>query len=230
MRFLCTAAACLLLPPCYLAGLEFESTALSKSAQPDDLEVPFTFKFVNSSSDEIQIHEVDTSCSCTSATSSQPVYLAGENGTVDIIYSPGNSVGDIQESATVLYSLVGSDDRRSIELTLNVHVPEIVVVEKRMLHWGLSESNWRWRSVTVSIADGHDAKFMGIEAAGAPSFNFETLSNDNLHVICVQPTEEVRHKEPQEDNFHAYETAFILTDHPVRRYSRIPLKMLITNN
>ena len=165
------------------AELEFEAETIELKAAPEDLKSGGVFRFINRGNDPITISEVKTSCGCTTADLEKKEYQPGESGEIEAFLTIGNRRGQQRKRIQVF---TDSPKERIHSLTLVVDIPEILVVQPRMLVWRRSEPN-EPKTITAKIV--HDGPFR-INSVDAPDDDFRIeykLLDSGRRCISPQP-------------------------------------------
>ena len=74
------------------AGIEFETTALTKAVALGDESAEFVYKFKITGDKPVRITKIEVSCGCLEASSAKSEYAAGESGEVVVIFGIGSSM------------------------------------------------------------------------------------------------------------------------------------------
>jgi len=145
------------------AGLEWSTTDLQTAAAPGQQTVSVTFPFRNAGDKPVRILSLDPSCSCVSATPDKGVCASGASGEIRIALALGGYSGRVRRSVAVT-----TDDAkgRSVELTLTVDIPEVVVITPRFLFWRVGEQAGE-KVVDVVVTDPKTTTLGEIECANA---------------------------------------------------------------
>jgi hypothetical protein len=135
---LLVACCAVLLCPMARAGLTFEKTLLSKTANHSDTQVSADFKFKVTGGKTITISDVATYCSCLKAKTKdgKTEFKDGEEGVIETAFSLGTFEGEVTKQVVVI-----SDDPEQKEITLGVTVtiPPLYKVEPEHLIWTVGD-------------------------------------------------------------------------------------------
>lgn len=135
MRFILVFCFALFaLPALCRAGLVFERASLDAEADPCDAVFKFAFRFRNAGPETVKIADISTSCGCTRAEADRPSYAPGEEGAVLGEFEIGDRRGRQEVRIAVSSGLPGSP--RTV-LSLNLDIPEVLALPRRMLFWKL---------------------------------------------------------------------------------------------
>jgi len=126
-------ALCAVLPA---AELAFESTKKDVSAGADATRVDVDFPFTNASGQPVTITRFQSNCSCMTVAvqGGKQRYEPGESGVVRATFDVQNLSGEVERFA-VLWLEGDPEDKPSVKLNVNFHIPEVVKVEPKTVKW-----------------------------------------------------------------------------------------------
>jgi len=140
-------------------ALEWKTETLSVTTAPFQSELAVVFEFTNRSSKPVQIHEIETTCSCLRADSDLKVYPPGASGKITANFAVGDRGGLYERGITVITDEPGSPAR----LILRVEVPDVAVVTPRSVAWTLS-GPFAEKSVDITCAPEVEIEFSRTQA------------------------------------------------------------------
>ncbi|MGI9243902.1 MAG: DUF1573 domain-containing protein [Verrucomicrobiales bacterium] len=126
LMVLATAMAC-------AADLKFETRTVELKATPSDEELEAQFSFKNTGDSDVEITELDISCSCLLASTDKKVYAPGDSGKLDVIFKLGSFTGYQKKGLTV----VTKDKRTRVEV--GVQIPNVVTITPEIAEWQIGE-------------------------------------------------------------------------------------------
>lgn len=118
------------------AGIEFETTALTKAVALGDESVEFVYKFKITGDKPVRITKIEVSCGCLEAFSAKSEYAAGESGEVKLIMKIGAVEGESYKPTTLT---TNDPAHESIQLDATVSVPRIYEVTPNICTWTLND-------------------------------------------------------------------------------------------
>ena len=133
---LLTLATLLGAPLTVRAGIEFESTALTKAAALGDESAEFVYRFKITGDKPVRITKIEVSCGCLEASSAKSEYAAGESGEVKVIMKIGSVEGESYKPTTLT---TNDPAHESIQLDATVSVPRIYEVTPNICTWTLND-------------------------------------------------------------------------------------------
>lgn len=116
----------------FASGLEWENTVFEATAEFGQEEVFASFKFTNTSGQEISITSTKASCGCTVANLEKKTYAPGEKGEVSAVFEAKSRVGKQQQYIEVF---LNNEPESSDKLTIKVDIPQAVTLKPRIRIW-----------------------------------------------------------------------------------------------
>lgn len=169
------------------AGLRWEATERSLTADPVQREIVLLFPFHNQGPATVTITGISTSCGCTAAELEQRSYASGTGGTIRIVLRPENT-GYIEQYAEVT---TDDPDNPSQRLLLKVAVPaERLQVFPRRVWWvvGAEPSP---QTIHLRVLRQSDAIRPVTVTADGPGFRLELRAPDehdpSMYKLTVTP-------------------------------------------
>ncbi len=117
------------------AQLLFETNLLERSAEVGESSVIAEFNFKNTGTESAEIGLIDSSCGCLKARSNQSSYLPGESGVIEAEFFVKGLSGTVEKSITVRTN----SNPTPVRLAVRVNIPEILLIEPKMLSWEIGE-------------------------------------------------------------------------------------------
>lgn len=164
--------------------LAFETTARQATADPDATTLVLKYPFRNTGARAVTIQAVRTCCGCTSAELTQRIYAPGESGVITLKLLYADLTG--RQRKTVY---VDTDAAAPTALTLDVTIPERMVVEPRALNWKRGGEP-ATQAVELTVAPGDALRPTGVtcEPTGLFTAELRPLTGDpQRYLITVTP-------------------------------------------
>jgi len=171
-------------------GLTFEKELLEIHAPTDAKSVVADFNFENKTDKPVTIAKADKTCSCIGVQicDGKLVYAPGEKGKVRATFDMGNFSGVINKTV-VLFLDNDPADKPSVTLTVELHIPVLVVLKEKTLKWTLGAAP-EPRKIDVTM---DYTKPIKIVSSTCSSNNFKvevkTLEEGKHYEILVTPTD-----------------------------------------
>ncbi|MDX2111168.1 MAG: DUF1573 domain-containing protein [Verrucomicrobiota bacterium] len=167
------------------AMLTFESPVIDVKAEPTATKQVALFKFTNTGDRPVTIHDVKTSCGCTTTKLDKLNYEPGESGEITATLDLGGRVGKQHKEVTV-----STDDpaQQSISLKLIVEIPELIAFSSRGLVWSQGAPP-TVQTIKVKVVHTEPIKIKEIKSNDA-FFKIElhTIIEGREYEIDVTPT------------------------------------------
>jgi len=124
--------------PLARAGLTFEKTLLTYTANHSDTEVSANFKFKVTGGKTIKIADVATYCSCLKAKTKdgKTEFKDGEEGVIETAFQLGTFDGEVTKQVVVVSD---DPDQKEITLALKVTIPPLYKVEPEHVIWTVGD-------------------------------------------------------------------------------------------
>ena len=165
-------------------GLTWEHKDVHLSVKATDKTATGIFPFTNGSSKPITVIETKTSCGCTTAKLDKKTYAPGESGQIVALFDIGSRVGAQQKVITVT-----TDDakEKSVELELNVDIPDPVATSAALLRWNIGDKPTE-QIFTVKATDGYQIHVKDIRVSNAFfTARLDTAKDGVAYQIAVTP-------------------------------------------
>ena len=174
----------------HAAALTFEKDLLVIDAPVNASSIVAEFNFENKAGQPVTIAKVDKTCSCISVQVSDGkfVYAPGEKGQIRATFDMGNFFGVVNKTV-VLYMEKDPPNQPSVTLTVEVHIPVLVVLKEKTLKWSVgAKPETQAIDVTMDYA-----KPIKIVSNTCTSDNFKVevkaLEEGKHYQLLVTPTE-----------------------------------------
>jgi hypothetical protein len=145
-------AALALCAPLAAAELKFETKLRELKIRADETKAVTEFPFKNESSEEVEIVEYTSGCSCLSASISPKgklKYQPGESGIIRSEFELSALAGTVDKAVAI--RLKGDPvDQPSVVLTTRIEIPVLVEMEPKTLFWNIGEDA-KPKSVTLTM-------------------------------------------------------------------------------
>jgi len=115
------------------AGLKFDTSTIELKATPSDEQLEAQFSFKNTGDSEVEVTDIDISCSCLKASTDQKVYAPGASGKLDVIFKLGSFTGYQKKALTVV---TGKERKR---LEVGVQIPNVITITPEIAEWHIGE-------------------------------------------------------------------------------------------
>ena len=172
------------------AGLTFEKELIEVHAPADAKAVVADFKFENKTDKPVSIAKFDKTCSCISVqvTDGKLTYAPGETGEIRASFEMQNFAGVVNKTV-VLWLDSDPPEKPSITLTVEVHIPVLVVLKEKTLKWQIGAKP---ETQTIEITVDY-SKPIKILSTNCTSENFKvelkTLAEGKHYELLVTPAE-----------------------------------------
>lgn len=123
------------------AALTFDKELVVIHAPPDAKSVVAQFSFENKTDKPVTIAKFDKVCACigVQVSNGKLVYAPGETGQIRATFDMGNFAGVVNKTV-VLWLDNDPPEKPSLTLTVEVHIPVLVVLSEKTLKWTLGGS------------------------------------------------------------------------------------------
>ncbi len=182
--FLKVCALSLALPLAATATLRLDGDHVDVKPKPEDEVAKVTFGFKNDGNKPVRILNLESACSCLSATLDRATYEPGTTGTGKAEFKVSSFVGKQEKAVTVT-----TDDPKQPEwvITFIMDVPAIVDIEPKMVQWWLKEKAAP-KDVTVTFVGAEPMKIKGITSTRENvEYSFKEVKPGREYVVTVKP-------------------------------------------
>jgi hypothetical protein len=186
------------------ADLQWEKRDIDFYPAAQDAAFVARFAFENTGKTPVTIGEIQSCCSCVTASSAKKTYKPGEKGEIVANFEFGKRVG-IQKKEL----LISTDDAQESKVVLKfqVHIPELLQLTPAFVSWEKKEEN---RSKTIRIKVIHDAPIQVLKVSSNEGWTTElqTIKAGSEYAIQVSP---------KDTSISSWGTLRIDTDFPVEK-------------
>ena len=140
-------------------ALEWKADTQTVTTAPFQSELVVVFEFTNRSAKPVQIHEIETTCSCLRADSDLKTYPPGASGKITANFAVGDRGGLYERGITIITDEPNSPAR----LLLRVEVPDVATVTPRSVNWRIGEPLAE-KLVQLTCAPGVEIEFSRTQA------------------------------------------------------------------
>ena len=156
----CLVVGLFVFPLITFAELAWEKQEIEVNSTTLLEKVSAEFHFTNVGVEAVTISNIQTSCGCTTADLNKKYYKPGESGMIKVKFEIGSRTGFQQK-----YILVRTDSPNEAytQLTLKVHLPEVLKIEPDLLQWKLGETN-ELKRITLKTTGIVPLKVIGVES------------------------------------------------------------------
>jgi hypothetical protein len=172
------------------AGLDFARTFVEIHAPADAQSVTADFEFANRSGKEVVVKKYDAACSCMAVKirDGKLRYQPGESGLLRAVFEMGNFSGTVDKTVA-LWLGDDPDDSPSLTLTVRVHIPVLVALEPKTLHWDLG-GDPKPQVIRITMNDTNPIRVTAVHSS-SPAFRPElkVLEEGRRYELSVTPTD-----------------------------------------
>ncbi|MDB6137601.1 MAG: papd-like [Verrucomicrobiaceae bacterium] len=182
--FLKACAFSLALPLAASAVMRLDGDHVDVKPKPEDEVAEVTFSFKNDGDKPVRILNLESACSCLSATLDRAVYEPGTSGTGKAEFKVSTFVGKQEKAITVT-----TDDPKQPEwiVTFIMDVPAVVDIEPKMVQWWIGEKA-EPKDVTVKMTGPDPMKIKNITSTRENvEYSFKEVKPGREFVITVKP-------------------------------------------
>jgi len=160
-----------------LARMEFKELRHDFGPMMDNEEHFYSFEFVNSGSEPLEIISVTADCGCTVPELKGRLFQPGETGSVDVTFDPEGKSGDLVRFIQILSNQSSGGE---ISLGIAAQVTPIVQMVPEVLTVGVTERD-RPISRTMTVT-GRTADFMvtGVETSTKDDFTARIIGTESV--------------------------------------------------
>ena len=143
------------------------------------------FYFTNTGSEAVTITDIRSSCGCcTTANLDKKYYKAGESGFIKVEFKVGTRTGLQQKHILIT---TDSINQAYTQLTLKVHLPEVLKIAPTLLEWKLGEEN-KLKEITIEPTGIVPVKVIGVESPyKSIDAKLKVKENGKSYEVAVQP-------------------------------------------
>lgn len=159
--------------PCAFAHLEFASVRETLSAKIEEEQRTVAFRFRNAGTQPVKILRIQNNCDCTTASSDQSTYLAGQEGVITVVFHFGEREGTQYRTLRVETDEPGES---GYLLAIQAELPRLAIIEPAVLYW--------------RPADLHSTKTIRIQLNPAQGLTFLGAMEESKAFIVTEATPE----------------------------------------
>jgi hypothetical protein len=174
----------------HAGGLTFEQTTVEIHAPADAKSVVADFKFENKTDKPVTIAKFDKVCSCISVQVSEGKlnYAPGEAGVIRANFDMGNFSGVVNKTV-VLWFDKDPEDKPSQVLTVQVHIPVLVVMNEKTLKWTLGAKP-ETQKIDITMAHTKPIRILSTSCTSeAFKVELRTLEEGKHYELAVTPSD-----------------------------------------
>jgi hypothetical protein len=157
---------------------------MNKTGWVSDAAVVAEYPFRNVGTTPITIVSIQTSCSCTNATTAKHIYLAGEGGKVTATFNVGGQAGEQTKVITVIASDTPS---KASMLTLTVNIKPFAVTEPKFLLWKPGEARIAKKVEITAVPSVVIASIEALKSDPLFESRLETLWLGHRYALWLKP-------------------------------------------
>jgi hypothetical protein len=179
------ALAWLLPPGPARAGVAFESDRQVVKAAPDQDQVTADFTFRNTGQHPVAVVSVLSGCQCLVAEGPEKPVPPGETGVIHGVFKVGAFNGRVEKQMTVRLEEAGKTT--DTILTVEVDVPQIIVIEPNTLTWSVGAAPGE-QSFSVRIVWPEPVRILSLECSREEfEVRHETVVEGKEYKIIAKP-------------------------------------------
>lgn len=182
--FLKACAFSLALPFAASATMRLDGDHVDVKPKPEDEVATVTFAFKNDGDKPVRILNLESACSCLSATLDRATYEPGTSGTGKAEFKVSTFVGKQEKAITVT-----TDDPKQPEwiITFIMDVPAVVDIEPKMVQWWIGEKV-ESKEVTVKMTGPDPMKIKNITSTRENvEYSFKEVKPGREFIVTVKP-------------------------------------------
>ncbi|MDB6118904.1 MAG: papd-like [Verrucomicrobiaceae bacterium] len=188
--FLKASILSLIMPLAASATMRLDGDHVDVKPKPEDETATVSFSFKNDGDRPVRILNLESACSCLSATLDRATYEPGTTGTGKAEFKVSTFVGKQEKAITVT-----TDDPKQPEwiITFIMDVPAVVDIEPKMVQWWIGEKA-EPKEVTVKIDGPNPMKIKNITSTRENvEYSFRETKPGREFIVTVKPknTEDV---------------------------------------
>lgn len=141
--------------------IEFSELVHENTPDFDAIESHSEFAFTNTSSHQVTISGITTSCGCTTAELEKKTYLPGESGKIEVDFTIGSRSGE-QEKVIRVTTSTGE----KIDLHYKIHLPPGPTFSSNVASWRQGAKP-EPRVISITLPKGHSYSLVKIEPSNS---------------------------------------------------------------
>ncbi len=179
--------------PLWASPLEFDSLVKEAHLAPDADSVTMDFHFENKSDKVAHIKRYDAGCTCMSVgiQDGKLSYNPGEKGIIRATYDMKTFSGVVEKSV-MLYVDDDPQESPSAVLTTRIHIPVLVVVEPKTVHWMLGEAPEE-KIITITMDHTEPIRILRVTStADGIRHELRTVEEGKKYQLVLTPNDTAR--------------------------------------
>ncbi len=175
---------CLSLPLAASATMRLDGDHVDLKPKPEDEVAKVTFTFKNDGDKPVRILNLESACSCLSATLDRATYEAGSTGSGKAEFKVSTFVGKQEKTITIT-----TDDPKQPEwiVTFVMDVPAVVDIEPSMIQWWVGEKP-KPKDLTVKMVGADPMTIQKITSTRENvTFSFKEVKPGREYTVTVTP-------------------------------------------
>lgn len=173
-----------LLPVSAWADLVTEVPVIELKPKPEDESVTTDFVFYNKGTKPVKVLNIESACSCLSASLDKAVYAPGEKGTGKAEFKVSSFTGRHEKAVHIQ-----TDDPAQSEWVVNfvLEVPEVIKIEPKTLQWWMGDEVTS-KTTKVTMLGDVPLTIKGITSTRENvEFSFKEIKPGREYEITVKP-------------------------------------------
>ena len=142
----------------------------------------FSFSFVNSGEESIQIEKVSAMCGCTTTTLKKSRIESGDSGVISGTFMVGDRKGHQVKAIKVF---TNDQEEPQITLTLELTIPQIAKLTPRLLVWHSGDITEE-KTISLELNGDYETELKSVTLSN-DKFRMEKTSNRRIHVFTFKP-------------------------------------------
>lgn len=182
--FLCLGFLAGLLPMAAVAELALEVPVIELKPKPEDESITTTFVFHNKGTKPVTVLDIESACSCLSASLDKAVYAPGEMGTGKAEFKVSSFVGRHEKTVHVR-----TDDPAQAEWVIPfvLEVPEVIRIEPKTLQWWLGDET-ATKTTRVTMTGSGPMKIKAITSTRENvEFSWKEIEPGRVYEVALRP-------------------------------------------
>lgn len=170
------------------AALEFPEPLKEIHAPLDAAKVTAEFSFSNTGDKPVTIRKYDSGCSCMGlrVKDGKLRYAPGESGLLQADFELGNYIGTVDKAIAIWLD----DDptaQPSLKLTVRVHIPVLVALDPKTLHWDLG-GDAAPKTIRVTMNGERPTHVTSVSSSSAAfKPELKTIEEGKVYEVTVTP-------------------------------------------
>ena len=172
------------LPTMAVAELALEIPLIELKPKPEDESITTTFVFHNKGSKPVKVLNIESACSCLSASLDKAVYAPGEMGTGKAEFKVSSFVGRQEKSVHVQ---TDNPEQAEWVIPFVLEVPEVIKIEPKTLQWWLGDAAEK-KTTRVTMTGSGPMKIKNITSTRENvEFDWKEIEPGRVYEVSVTP-------------------------------------------